>query len=168
MRKDEITTLTLPDEAATGHLAGALCAALLAHARALRETGFNLRLEGNLGAGKTTFTRALLRAAGFAGRVKSPTFELVTDYDLTEGVTLHHFDFYRFEDPQEFDDAGFRDLFGAGNVCVSEWSEKAEPLLPAADLVIELTPETPLSRRAKLTAATDLGRCVLKEVKATL
>ena len=118
-------------------------------------------------AGKTTFTRALLRAAGFAGRVKSPTFELVTDYDFTDGITLHHFDFYRFEDPQEFDDAGFRDLFGAGNVCVSEWSEKAEPLLPAADLVIELTPETPLSRTAKMTATTELGRRVLKKVQVT-
>ena len=95
MREDEITTLTLADEAATAHLAATLCAALLAHAPALRETGFNLRLEGNLGAGKTTFTRALLRAAGFAGRVKSPTFELVTDYDFTDGITLHHFDFYR-------------------------------------------------------------------------
>ena len=156
MREDEITTLTLADEAATAHLAATLCAALLAHAPALRETGFNLRLEGNLGAGKTTFTRALLRAAGFAGRVKSPTFELVTDYDLTDGITLHH-----------FDDAGFRDLFGAGNVCVSEWSEKAEPLLPAADLVIELTPETPLSRTAKMTATTELGRRVLKKVQVT-
>ena len=123
--------------------------------------------SGFLGAGKTTFTRALLRAAGFAGRVKSPTFELVTDYDFTDGITLHHFDFYRFEDPQEFDDAGFRDLFGAGNVCVSEWSEKAEPLLPAADLVIELTPETPLSRTAKMTATTELGRRVLKKVQVT-
>lgn len=167
MREDEITTLTLADEAATAHLAATLCAALLAHAPALRETGFNLRLEGNLGAGKTTFTRALLRAAGFAGRVKSPTFELVTDYDFTDGITLHHFDFYRFEDPREFDDAGFRDLFGAGNVCVSEWSEKAEPLLPAADLVIELTPETPLSRTAKMTATTELGRRVLKKVQVT-
>ena len=73
MREDEITTLTLADEAATAHLAATLCAALLAHAPALRETGFNLRLEGNLGAGKTTFTRALLRAAGFAGITTSLT-----------------------------------------------------------------------------------------------
>ncbi len=165
MLSDDTYTLTLSDEAATTALAARLAAALGPRTAALREAGFNLRLDGNLGAGKTTFTRAFLRALGFQGRVKSPTFELVEDYDLPEGLVLHHFDFYRFEDPAEFDDAGFRDLFGAGQIVFSEWSEKAEPALPAADLVLHLEVTDAASRRAQFEAQSPLGRDVLEALR---
>ncbi len=163
MLSDDTTTFLLTDEAATTTLAAKLAASIARHADAVREAGFNLRLDGNLGAGKTTFTRAFLRALGFTGRVKSPTFELVEDYDVL-GLVLHHFDFYRFEDPEEFDDAGFRDLFGAGQIVFSEWSEKAEPCLPAADLVLHLTVTDAMSREARLEAASPLGRTVMGEL----
>lgn len=157
-------SILLADETATEALAGKLCDALLSHRKELLCSGFSVRLDGNLGAGKTTFTRAFLRAARFQGRVKSPTFELVEDYDLADDLVLHHFDFYRFESPEEFEDAGFLDLFGPGQIVFSEWSEKAEPYLPAADLVIALRPEEVSSRRATLTAATELGHAILAKV----
>ena len=93
MPADNSYTLTLADETATTALAARLAHAVLRHVDAVRADGFNLRLNGNLGAGKTTFTRAFLRALNFTGRVKSPTFELVEDYDIAPGVVLHHFDF---------------------------------------------------------------------------
>lgn len=163
MLSDDTTTFLLADEAATTALAAKLAASIARHADAVRDAGFNLRLDGNLGAGKTTFTRAFLRALGFTGRVKSPTFELVEDYDVL-GLVLHHFDFYRFEDPEEFDDAGFRDLFGAEQIVFSEWSEKADPCLPAADLVLHLAVTDAMSREARLKAASPLGRTVMKEL----
>lgn len=164
MPTDNTYSLTLPDETATERLAAKLAQTVLAHTDAVRAEGFNLRLNGNLGAGKTTFTRAFLRALHFTGRVKSPTFELVEDYDVTPDIVLHHFDFYRFEDPTEFEDAGFRDLFGAGQIVFSEWSEKAAPYLPEADLEINLTVTAPLSRSAVLVARTELGAALLKDV----
>lgn len=164
MPADNTYTLTLADETATTALAAKLAHAVLMHADAVRADGFNLRLNGNLGAGKTTFTRAFLRALGFTGRVKSPTFELVEDYDVAAGIVLHHFDFYRFEDPTEFEDAGFRDLFGAGQIVFSEWSEKAEPYLPEADLELNLTVSDAFSRAAEIVARTELGRALLKDL----
>lgn len=164
MPADNTYTLTLTDETATAALAKKLAHAVLTHADAVREAGFNLRLNGNLGAGKTTFTRAFLRALNFKGRVKSPTFELVEDYDVTPDIVLHHFDFYRFEDPTEFEDAGFRDLFGAGQIVFSEWSEKAEPYLPEADLELNLTVTDALSRSAVIVARTALGTALLKDI----
>lgn len=127
------------------------------------EKGLNLRLTGDLGAGKTTLTRALLRALGVTGRVKSPTFELVSDYTVLGGIEFHHFDFYRFESPVEFEDAGFRDLFGPTRIAASEWSEKAVPYLPQADIEIALAIEGD-SRTATLKAFSPLGRTVVQEI----
>ena len=120
------------------------------------------RLEGNLGAGKTSLVRAMLRRLGFAGPVKSPTFSLVETYPVA-GLTLNHFDFYRFEEPEEFEDAGFRDLFGPGFVSATEWTEKASPYVPDADLVIELALEG-LGRRAVLKGLTPLGEALVAHV----
>ena len=75
-----------------------------------------------------------MRALGVTGRIKSPTFELVSDYDILNGIAFHHFDFYRFASPVEFEDAGFRDLFGPGIVTACEWSDKAGEFLPPADI----------------------------------
>ncbi len=130
----------------------------------IRSEGFNLRLTGALGAGKTTFTRALLRALGFQGRVKSPTFELLNEYPIFEGITLRHFDFYRFESPIEFEEAGFRDLFGPGSLCVTEWSDKAEGFLPAADLEITLKIDD-LSRDASIAGTTEAARALIETLR---
>ena len=104
---------------------------------ALREAF--ITLQGPLGAGKTTFTRHLLRALGFDGRVKSPTYALVETYALP-GLPIHHCDFYRLQDAQEWEDAGLRDLFAAPGLKLVEWPERAEGLLPLPDLDVRLRP----------------------------
>ncbi|MDO4937833.1 MAG: tRNA (adenosine(37)-N6)-threonylcarbamoyltransferase complex ATPase subunit type 1 TsaE [Sutterellaceae bacterium] len=155
------TTLVFADEAQTQAFAMQIARALQAKADDVRRFGFNLRLTGDLGAGKTTLTRALLRALGVTGRVRSPTFELVEEYDVLENVHFYHFDFYRFEDPVEFEEAGFRDMFGAGCITVCEWSEKAGEFLPAADIELTLTVQG-LSRHAVLTAETEIGQAIVQ------
>ena len=100
------------------------------------------------------------RSLGWQGAVKSPTFTLLETYPL-EGFTLNHFDFYRFETPEEFDDAGFGEEFGPGRVCCTEWSGRAEPFLPPADLTLALAHEG-AGRRAALSAASPLGEEILR------
>lgn len=116
----------------------AACAATardLAQRAALREAIVELR--GPLGAGKTTFVRHLLHALGVTGRVKSPTYAVLEPYELPGGA-VWHFDFYRFDDAQEWEDAGFRDIYAGPGLKIAEWPEKAEGLLPAPDLRIEI------------------------------
>jgi tRNA threonylcarbamoyladenosine biosynthesis protein TsaE len=115
-----------PDEGAC-----AAFAAALATRPAIRDAFVELR--GPLGAGKTTFVRHLLRALGATGRIKSPTFTVLEPYRLG-GLEVSHFDFYRFEDPAEFEEAGFRDLFARPGLKLAEWPEKAAGALPVPDL----------------------------------
>lgn len=108
----------------------------------------SIELQGDLGAGKTTFARHLLRALGVAGRIKSPTYAIVEPYEVArpqrisqknaQTLCIWHFDFYRFNDPREWEDAGFREIFASPGLKLVEWPEKARALLPRADLVIEL------------------------------
>ena len=142
---------SLPDEAATLALGGALARAL--------QAGVVIFLQGDLGAGKTTFSRGLLAGLGHAGRVKSPTYTLVESYPLAS-LTVHHFDLYRFADPEEWDDAGFRDYFGQDTVCLVEWPDKAGDLLPVADLTLELE-VSGQGRTYRLTASTETGQSCL-------
>ena len=119
----------MPDEAATLRL-GEVCAAGAAN-------GLALHLRGELGAGKTTLVRGLLRALGYRGRVKSPSYTLVEPYgDLR--LNLYHFDFYRFKDRSEWLSSGFREHFNAESLCIVEWPERAEDLLALPDLEIHL------------------------------
>lgn len=116
----------------------AACAATaraLAGHDALRDAIVELR--GPLGAGKTTFVRHLLHALGVGGRVKSPTYAVLEPYELASGA-VWHFDFYRFDDPQEWEDAGFRDIYAGPGLKIAEWPEQAHGLLPAPDLRIEI------------------------------
>ena len=110
-----------------------------------------VELRGPLGAGKTSFVRHLLQALGVQGRIKSPTYAVMEPYTLpnaaphgeTPGDTVDdawHFDFFRFDDPQEWEDAGFRDVYASRGLKIAEWPEKADGLLPAPDLVIEIAP----------------------------
>ena len=156
----------LADEAATQRL-GVQLAKQVA-------PGMRVYLNGPLGAGKTTLVRALLHTLGHVGRVKSPSYALVEPYTVSS-LYLYHFDFYRFRDPNEWHDSGFRELFAGPAICLVEWPEKAQGLLPAPDLDIDITPSdiTPgdiapediapdhQGRRAVLTAGSPLGeQCV--------
>ena len=96
-----------------------------------------IALHGDLGAGKTTLVRHLLRALGVEGRIKSPTYAVVEPYDLP-GRPVWHFDFFRFNDAREWEDAGFRDIFAGPGLKLAEWPEKAAALLPTADLDIHI------------------------------
>jgi len=100
--------------------------------------GLTFYLEGDLGAGKTTLVRGLLRALGYAGRVKSPTYTLAETYSLP-AFELYHYDLYRLHDPREWLDAGFRDVIGGQAVSLIEWPEKAAGWLPPPDVIIRLT-----------------------------
>ncbi len=122
-------TLALPDAAATLALGSRLARALV--------PGLSIWLRGDLGAGKTTLTRGVLRELGFTGRVKSPTYTLVELYELPR-FNLYHFDLYRFADPDEWEDAGFREYFNPASVCLVEWPDKAGGRMPAPDLAVEL------------------------------
>ncbi len=102
-----------------------------------------VELHGPLGAGKTTFVRHLLHGLGIDGAIKSPTYALMEPYRAAPahgGFGIAHFDFYRFDDPQEWEDAGFRDVFARPGLKLVEWPEKAEGLLPACDLRITIAP----------------------------
>jgi tRNA threonylcarbamoyladenosine biosynthesis protein TsaE len=94
-------------------------------------------LDGDLGAGKTTLVRALLRALGYIGPVRSPTYTLVELYMLSS-IYFYHFDFYRFSDPEEFLDAGLDEYFRSDAVCLVEWPGKAAGFVPSADLALQL------------------------------
>ncbi len=127
----------------------------LAARPAIREAFIELR--GDLGAGKTTFVRHLLRALGVAGRIKSPTYAVVEPHEAP-GLSIWHFDFYRFSDPREWEDAGFRDVFASHGLKIAEWPDKATGLLPVPDLVIAIEALPDETRAVRLTARTARGQ----------
>jgi tRNA threonylcarbamoyladenosine biosynthesis protein TsaE len=124
-RRDK--SVQLPDEFSTLN-----CGEVLAQALT---PGLIVYLRGDLGAGKTTLTRGILRGLGHAGKVKSPTYTLVEPYPDTR-IPVYHFDFYRFSSPDEFLEAGLEEYFEAGGACLVEWPDKAQPHLPHADMEI--------------------------------
>ena len=127
-----------------------------------------LELQGDLGTGKTTLARHLLRALGVQGRVKSPTYTVVEPHEAPlrqaqDGrLQIWHFDFFRFNDPREWEDAGFRDIFAGPGLKLVEWPEKARELLPRADLVVRIESRPDESRNVTLLAQTPLGEELLK------
>jgi tRNA threonylcarbamoyladenosine biosynthesis protein TsaE len=125
--------------------------------------GTTLFLTGNLGAGKTTLVRGLLHGLGFEGRVKSPTFTLVEPYTISS-LYLYHFDFYRFNRPNEWLDSGFRDYFNSASICLVEWPEKAGGHLPAPDLKIDLA-IAGTGRDATISAHTEVGNACLTHLE---
>jgi tRNA threonylcarbamoyladenosine biosynthesis protein TsaE len=148
-----LRTLLWPNEAACATSA----LALASHA-GLRDAF--IELHGPLGAGKTTFVRHLLHALGVQGRVKSPTYAVMEPYEVIHGgaaFNVWHFDFYRFNDPQEWEDAGFRDVFASRGLKLAEWPEKAAGLLPPADVRIYIEPLQDEVRHVRFTALGELG-----------
>lgn len=149
----------LPDEAATAALGASLAAALA--------PGLTIYLHGDLGAGKTALTRAMLHAAGHAGHVKSPTYTLAEPYRITlsgQSVEVVHFDLYRLASPEEFLDAGFREYFNDNTLCIIEWPEKAAGVLPAPDIEILLS-IIGSGRDIELHALSDQGSQCLDRLK---
>ncbi len=139
----------------------AACAAtaqMLATRPELRQAIVELR--GPLGAGKTTFVRHLLHALGVQGRVKSPTYAVMEPYELPGG-DIWHFDFFRFDDPQEWEDAGFRDVYASPGLKIAEWPEKAAGLLPAPDLCIAISIDDGDLREATFHAHSACGLALL-------
>jgi tRNA threonylcarbamoyladenosine biosynthesis protein TsaE len=136
---------------ATVALGAALAAALPARAV--------VYLHGDLGAGKTTLVRGLLRAAGHAGAVRSPTYTLLESY-APAGGHYHHFDLYRLGDPEELEYLGLRDLLAEDGVLLFEWPQRGEGWLPAADLHLHLAYEGE-RRQARLEAASPAGAAAL-------
>jgi tRNA threonylcarbamoyladenosine biosynthesis protein TsaE len=153
-----VLTAYLPDEDATLSLGAALAQVL--------EPGVVIYLDGDLGAGKTTLVRGVLRALGHAGAVKSPTYTLVEVYKLSR-LDLHHFDFYRFHDPREWIDAGFRESFNGRIVSLIEWPRKAGSLLPPADIEIALEPSR-TGRSVSLRSSSPRGEEALARLRATI
>lgn len=127
----------------------------LAHAILSAKQGFTVFLQGTLGMGKTTLSRGLIRGLGHQGSVKSPTYTLVEPYEHLSPIA-YHFDLYRLGDPEELEYVGIRDYFQGDNVCLIEWAERGQGILPEADLVIRLETQDE-GRSAAILAQTDRG-----------
>lgn len=121
-----------------------------------------IELRGELGAGKTSLARHLLRALGVTGPIKSPTYALLEPYETPTGLRVSHFDFYRFEDPREWEDAGFREVFAAPGLKLVEWPEQAAGLLPAPDLALHIAVLADERRSVRMQAHTATGRQLLQ------
>jgi len=150
-----VKTLVWPDEAATAAFATQLAAALT---RA--KLNACIALHGDLGAGKTTFVRHLLRALGVEGRIKSPTYAVVEPYTVNAGE-VWHFDFYRFSDPREWEDAGFRDIFASAGLKLCEWPQNAAGVMPTPDLELDIQVDDTEQRQVRLSALTPRGQELL-------
>lgn len=155
--------LELPDAAATERAGASIARAL--------EPGMVIALSGELGAGKTTLARGLLRALGWKGPVKSPTYTLVEHYPFSN-LYLYHFDFYRFDErgdsAAQWDEIGAADAFRDDTVCLVEWPERVASLLPPPDVAIRLVvDEAHGGRRLEAQAGSDAGRRCLIALAAS-
>ena len=151
--------LHLPEAAATARLGAALAPGLAG--------GMVIALRGDLGTGKTTLVRGVLRGRGWNGPVKSPTYTLVEHYEFSS-LYFYHFDFYRFADPGEWETAGLAECFRDDSVCLIEWPERVAEWLPTADLEITLTHAAAPDggRDAVLSARTAAGSRCLAAIQA--
>ncbi|MBT9392507.1 tRNA (adenosine(37)-N6)-threonylcarbamoyltransferase complex ATPase subunit type 1 TsaE [Hymenobacter sp. NST-14] len=134
--------LSLPDLAALPAAAAQVRDALRGHSIVC--------FEGEMGAGKTTFIKALCRELGVREEVSSPTFSLVNEYRTAQQEPIYHFDFYRLDDPREAEDIGALEYFDSGYLCLIEWPSRIEALLPPERLLLTLTVTGPSSRELRI------------------
>ncbi|MDI9244869.1 tRNA (adenosine(37)-N6)-threonylcarbamoyltransferase complex ATPase subunit type 1 TsaE [Marinobacter sp. CHS3-4] len=163
MTKDELRDvyrMFLADDSATESLGRSLAEVVKGCHK-----GVTVFLQGNLGMGKTTLSRGVMRGMGHDGAVKSPTYTIVEPYEHLEPV-VYHFDLYRLGDPEELEYLGIRDYFGKRSLCLIEWAEKGQGILPSPDLrfLLELKDE---GRQATLTSETSLGKELLESLRAS-
>jgi tRNA threonylcarbamoyladenosine biosynthesis protein TsaE len=147
-------TRTLADEAASLTFAQRFAGALV--------PGLVIYLQGDLGAGKTTLVRGVLQGLGYTGRVRSPTYTLLEPYEIKE-LSLRHFDLYRMNNPQEWDEAGFRDEVNDCNILLIEWPEQAGVELPSADISLKFD-ILPLGRMLRIAAHSPKGEQCLSHL----
>ena len=148
----------MPDAAATARLGATLAAGV--------KPGRVLHLSGDLGSGKTTLVRGLLRALGVTGPVKSPTYTWVEPYTVSS-IDLYHFDFYRLTNKTEWLSSGLREYFGTDAFCIVEWPEKVGELLPPPDLEVQLSYEGE-ARRARIVSHSPAGEAWLSSLPRSL
>ncbi|MAS81682.1 MAG: tRNA (adenosine(37)-N6)-threonylcarbamoyltransferase complex ATPase subunit type 1 TsaE [Legionellales bacterium] len=149
--------LSLENESETIYL-GAIMANIL--------TGGELvYLQGELGAGKTTFVRGLLNALGYLGNVKSPTYTLVEPY-LIAGIDVYHFDLYRINDPGELEAMGIRDYCDGKSICLFEWAEKGASVLRKSDITLLFSYHS-LGREVEIKSNSIIGKKILEFLKKT-
>ena len=156
-------TLTLLNESDTQSLAQQLALGIQQLFQS-NQRDLRIALLGDLGAGKTTFTRYLLKALGYTGKVKSPTYALCEPYEIRINnhlIGFHHFDLYRMKYPSEWVDAGFKDTLSSHGIAIVEWPEKAEDTLPPFDIEITLIANSDESRNVHLRALTTQGESVI-------
>ena len=156
--------LFLKDENETASLATQFASRLTAtdSATETASSGGHIYLRGDLGAGKTSFARAFLRACGVSGRIKSPSYALLESYKVSN-LYFYHLDFYRFSDPREWIDAGFRDILQENAIVLIEWPEQAAGLLPPPDIEISLE-YADEGRNARITAYSNKGQSWLSKI----
>jgi tRNA threonylcarbamoyladenosine biosynthesis protein TsaE len=148
--------LSLKDESETIALGAKMASAL--------SGGEIIFLQGELGAGKTTFVRGLLNALGHSGNVKSPTYTLVEPYSIT-GLDVYHFDLYRINDPEELEAMGIRDYCDGKAICLFEWPEQGADVLPEADITLLLS-HISSGREVEIISNSVTGENIQKSIKS--
>ncbi len=132
----------------------------------LIEHGAVIFLQGPLGAGKTTFTRGLLRGLGYESKVKSPTYTLVEPYEIAQ-KKIFHFDFYRLKSANELEQLGIEEYFFDESICLIEWPEKGFPFLPAPDLVCSIAFSSQ-GRKLKIESRSEKGKTILHRLSQSI